>query len=173
MNDIELLDAAKEITRSDSETARRIGSTQQVLCGVRNGRRELSAAQAAQIAELIGKPWIDEAFPRLAKKEKSAKAAHYWKGKLGTLKQIGGRAALGVLLAITLAHGALWGSPAYAAEPLTHCILCEVAGYILTCVLFSHASSILRRKNVVRRKKWTAETMTIIGHTKRQAIPST
>lgn len=130
--DLELLDSAYELTGSDSETARRVGMHQGNISDVRNGRRELSAAQAGQIAELIGQPWIDEAFPRLAKNEKSRKSSGYWLGKLKTLHAIALLGAMAGFWAMIPQNGVGYSvaSPTEGAFPA--CILCEVIGQFLT-----------------------------------------
>ena len=126
MDDLDLLNAARKLTGSDSETARRVGMRQQHICHVRNGRRELSAAQAAQIAELCGKNWIDEALHRLAKKEKSAKARRYWLGKLPQLRGIAATVVMGGLSATILVHGGTSIGALLHELSGSSCILCYV-----------------------------------------------
>lgn len=133
-SDIELLDAAKALTGSDSETGRKLGINQGNISGIRNGRRELSAAQAGEIAEMIGSPWINEALPRLAKKEKSAKSSRYWLGKLQKRHAIGLMAVLVGLSAMIPVHGVTDYALPYAVEAPNECILCGVGDYLLTAL---------------------------------------
>ena len=54
MFEIELLDAAKRITGSDSATARRIGTSRQRIGHVRTGTHHMDEWIAGELAEIIG-----------------------------------------------------------------------------------------------------------------------
>lgn len=139
---IELLDRAKSITGSDTETGRRIGMRQSHVADVRAGVRTLTPFQAAQIAELTGATWYESAFPALASKAKTAKERRYWLGKLETLKRTAAMVCLGVFLAIIPQHGGNGGASPISVERLPVCILCKMSDYILSgyfllkCFLF-------------------------------------
>lgn len=104
-NDMELLDKAKAITGSDSETARRIGMKQGQICDVRNGRRDLTPYQAAKISEMVGQAWYEVALPQMAKKAKTYKERQFWLGKLESLKRASVMALFIGFLSLIPPHG--------------------------------------------------------------------
>lgn len=160
LTDLELLDRAKEQTGSDSETGRLVGMKQGHICDVRNGRRELSAAQAGQIAELIGKPWIEEVFPRLAKKERSHKAGRFWMGKPLQLQKIAQRGAMVALLAMILPHGGSSASPGFEADHGSNVYYVKLMLTFLAAYFFASSAT----KRAMQRNKKPGSPRAFLSH---------
>lgn len=79
MNQLELLDAAKEVTGSDYETANRIGASRQRLSNARTLGKKLDLWAIGAIAEIAGINPKEAIFKIAAEREGQTKKGRDWR----------------------------------------------------------------------------------------------
>jgi hypothetical protein len=87
LSTIELLDRAKDVTGSDSATARAIDLPIPHIFNIRAGTRRLSSGQAGVLAELCGLPWAWVVANIELEKETRPAIREFWQKKYEPLAQ--------------------------------------------------------------------------------------